>query len=420
MADDSPAAIHRFFRRQRFRDRLAACMLVPCWDDLASWMAQRGHAEREIYHTIRQALRFADYAVEVEGVDSPGLLSDALLARHERRHAGQAGVQREIRQYGRRLLTFLRHQGIVPAPQPPAASWSSPVLDEYMDHLARHRGIGERSIRLHRLHVVSFLKALGAGAAPDVAGLDAAVVYAFVSARAARLSRHQRKSMCTALRSFLRFLCLRGHAARDLSAAVPVIPTFKLDRLPVPIAAGDIEKILLAVDRSTAVGRRDYALLLLLATYGLRAKQLCALRLEDFDWRQGTLLVRGVKGGEHVLLPLRSAVGEAVVAYLTNGRPRFTASREVFLRVRAPIRPLAGNLSNVIRRYAHLAGLRGVPLGPHAWRHALASRMLAMGQSLKTIRDTLGHRTIETTFIYTKVDVEQLRTASLEWPWVTT
>ncbi len=203
---------------------------------------------------------------------------------------------------------------------------------------------------------------------------------------------------------------------RDLSAVVPVIPTFKLDRLPPVIQPEAIDKILGAVDRSTVVGRRDYAMLLVLATYGLRAGQLCDLRLEDFDWRQETLRIRGVKGGEDVLLPLRPAVGEAVVAYLRNGRPSVATSRAVFLRVRAPLGPLGGNLTNLIKPYARLAGLTQVPLGAHAWRHGCASRMLASGQSLKTIRDTLGHRSIETTFIYTKADVEQLREAALDWP----
>lgn len=419
MAAHGRATIDRFFSRQRFRARLGACMLAPYWDDLAAWLTQRGHPDREIYHTIRFGLRFAECVVEEEGVHDPALLTEALIARHEARYAGRARVQREFRIYLRRLLAFLRERGIAAAAPLPQAEHSSPVLHEYVCHLAQHRGIGEKSIARHRLHVLPFLEAVQACETRHFAhSVDANAVCAFVTARAQTLCRHQRKSMCAALRSFLRFLHLRGYVAQDLSAAVPVIPTFKLDRLPVVIGPEHVAKILLAVDRTTAVGRRDYALLLLLATYGLRAGQLCALRLEDFDWRQQILRIHGVKGGEDVLLPLRPAVGEAVIAYLRKGRPAGASSRVLFLRVRAPIGPLRGNLSNVIKRYAQLAGLTQVPLGPHAWRHAVASRMLATGQSLKTIRDTLGHRSIETTFIYTKVDVEQLRAASLDWPWM--
>ncbi|MFC1708110.1 site-specific integrase, partial [Planctomycetota bacterium] len=270
-------------------------------------------------------------------------------------------------------------------------------------------------IRRHRRHVVTFLNVLGLpGEDDEIASLSAPQIFRFVRERAEELSRWERKSMCTVLRSFLRFLHLRGYVPHDLAEAVPVIPNFSLDRLPRPIAREDIEKVLRAVDRTTPIGRRDYAILLILGTYGLRGGQICALRLEDFDWPRETIRVCAVKSGRDVRLPLVCAVGEALVDYLRHGRPA-APSREIFLRVNPPVGPLRC-IYHVVRKHVRKAGLTNIPMGPHAWRHGLASRLLANGNALKTIGDVLGHRSVESTLIYTKIDIETLRQAALEWP----
>lgn len=414
--DQSPSAsaIEKYFKRRRFRARLSACMLAPYLDDLTAWLTERGRPQGAIYETLRNALRLAEFAVR-EGICDPTLLTDDLVDRLLVGVAGQPRLHKEVRLSLRRVMAFLRERGVVPAPRSSPVEPDPPLIAEYLRYLRDHRGIGESRVQLHRRHVSAFVEAIE-GAGKSISQLDAAGIFRFVTTRAQGMSRSQRKSMCAALRSLLRFLHLRGDIPSELSTAVPVIPSFKLDRLPAVIALVDIERILAAVDRSTPIGRRDYAMLLVLATYGIRAGQLCALRLEDIDWRHEMIRIRGAKGGGDTLLPLRPAVGQAVVDYLRHGRPSVGSWREVFLRVRAPIGPLAGAVQNIIKPYARKAGLTDIPLGAHAWRHGCASRMLASGQSLKTIRDTLGHRSIETTFIYTKVDIEKLREAALEWP----
>jgi integrase/recombinase XerD len=261
--------------------------------------------------------------------------------------------------------------------------------------------------------VLSFLAALGKDAA--IKDLAAPTVSRFIEARAPALPPSERKKLCSAIRGFLRFLLLRSYLLRDLVSSVPVIPNFRLARVPQAIAKEDIEKILRAVDRSTPVGRRDYAMFLILATYGIRGGQLCALRLEDIEWRRETIRVRAAKGGREVILPLLQPVAEALVDYLRNGRPR-GSSREIFLRVRPPLGPLGGSLGQIIKPYARRAGVKALCVSPRAWRHGFASKMLAHGQPLKNIGDMLGHRSIETTYIYTKVDIEMLRQAALDWP----
>jgi site-specific recombinase XerD len=290
------------------------------------------------------------------------------------------------------------------------------IIEEYLKYLRRQRGTSAITAERHRYYIESLLKAVGRHPAKRLRGLRGAEIQWFITSRAAALSHDGRKRLCAAIRSFLRFLFIGGYTAVDLASSVPVIPSFKLDRLSTAISTEAIERILAAIDRSTPLGKRNYAMLLLLATYGMRAGQLCALRLEDIDWRMNLLRIPGAKGGRDVLLPLRSAAGEAIVEYLKYGRPVGWPFREVFLRLSAPIGPLQAVLSNIIKPYARKAGVQIPSFGSHVWRHACATRMLAKGESLKTIRHVLGHQSIETTFIYTKVDLAALRQAALEWP----
>jgi len=177
-----------------------------------------------------------------------------------------------------------------------------------------------------------------------------------------------------------------------------------------------VRKVLTHIDRSKAVGRRDYAILLMLARLGLRAGEIVFLELEDIDWQAGCLSIRG-KGGHRSQLPLPQDVGDAIVAYLRHGRPR-TDSRRVFLRAKAPVRGFLGPsaVSTVVRHALLRAGVEAPTAGAHQFRHGLASEMLRHGASLEEIGELLGHRSPETTKIYAKVDLEALRPLALPWP----
>jgi site-specific recombinase XerD len=373
-------------------------------------MAHQGYCWTSTRRTIEVSKPFAAYAEGV-GVLAASGLSEELVERYLKLHRC-----RESRCCLSRLMAFLRARGVVPGVEQVADPHRSPILSEYLEFLARHRGTGTGTAKEHRRHVQAFLEELGADESPEAVGrLEPGVVSRFVTRRAEVLGPAARKSLCASIRCFLRFLLLRGYMSRDLVSGVPVIPTFKLARLPRAASTEDIAKVLGAVDRSTPTGRRDYAILLVLSVYGIRSGQICGLRLEDLDWRRELLRLRAAKGGRDVLLPLYPAVGEALVDYLRHGRPRSTL-RQVFLRVRAPIAPLSSSVSVIIRGHARRAGVTG-RVNAHAWRHACAARMLARGASLKTICDVLGHRSIETTFIYTKINIHELRQAALDWPW---
>jgi site-specific recombinase XerD len=202
----------------------------------------------------------------------------------------------------------------------------------------------------------------------------------------------------------------------DLAAAVPVVANWSMTSLPRAIAADQVRQLLASINRRTEIGRRDYAILLLLARLGLRSGEVAFLELDDIDWNIGQLSVRG-KGGQRTELPLSAEVGRAIAAYLRRGRPA-SASRRVFLRAKAPIRGFrdASGVGSIVRHSLKRAGINAPTQGAHQFRHGLATEMLRQGASLSEIGDVLGHRHPQTTLIYTKVDLSALRTLALPWP----
>lgn len=241
-------------------------------------------------------------------------------------------------------------------------------------------------------------------------------VVGFVQRQAPRLHLKRAKVLTTALRSFLRYGRYRGDISLDLAAAVPPVANWSMSAIPRAIPAAAVRQVLAAVDRRTSMGRRDYAILLLLARLGLRAGEVARLELDDLDWTTGQVSVRG-KGGHQTALPIPGEVGEAIAAYLRHGRPS-SRCRRVFLRAKAPIRGFGGAqaIGSVVRHRLACAGVSGPTTGAHQFRHALAVQMLRQGASLPEIGEVLRHRHPQTTAIYTKVDLTALRTLALPWP----
>ena len=230
------------------------------------------------------------------------------------------------------------------------------------------------------------------------------------------MNKKRAKIMTTALRSFLQHVRYRDEGVPDLAAAVPVVANWSMDCVPRAIPADDVHRLLTSIDRTTAMGRRDYAILLVLARLGLRLSEVAFLELDDIDWRTATVHVR-TKGGIRNDFPLSDEVGEAIADYLRHGRPS-SSSRRVFLRVRAPIGGFRGpgGVGSVIRHSIERAGIDAPTRGAHQFRHALSVEMMRQGASLSEIGDVLGHRHPDTTRIYAKVDLEALRTLALPWP----
>jgi site-specific recombinase XerD len=222
--------------------------------------------------------------------------------------------------------------------------------------------------------------------------------------------------MTTALRAMFRFLFQAGELAVDLSVAVPTVPDWRLATLPRSLAPEHVERLLAACDRQTATGRRDRALLLLLARLGLRAGEVVALELDDLHWRRGEITIRGKKGLRHERFPLPADVGDALATYVRDRPP--TETRRVFLCMRAPRRSCRGPgaVTTIVRRALARAGLHPPVRGAHLLRHSLATQMLRHGASFVEIGAVLRHRAAGTTEIYAKVDLENLRAVVQPWP----
>jgi len=306
------------------------------------------------------------------------------------------------------LLGYLRGLRAVPPLAVPVPSTPAEVVvGEFCAYLASERGLAAGTVHHHRRFACLFLAELGITGEAELAGLTAAAVTSFAVSQAQRRSPGDMRSLVSALRSLLRFLHLTGRLAQPLAAAVPSVPGWRPGSLPRGVSAGQVAAMLASCDRGSAVGRRDYAILLLLTRLGLRAGEVIGITLDDIDWRAGVLLVTG-KADQADTLPLPADVGEALADYVRHGRAR-TASRHLFITVRAPFTMLALNtsISGIVERACRRAGIP--PFGPHRLRHAVACDLLADGASLTEIGQLLRHRSQRATAIYAKADVEALR-----------
>lgn len=332
------------------------------------------------------------------------------LRRRERLRRGQASTIF-------RFVGYLQGQGIVPRPD--AVCDTSPRAElerRYERYLGTERGLSTATVVnylpvAHRFLVHRF------GDGPlHLEQLRGSDIPPFVLAQARCQSLKRAQLTVTALRSFLRFLFQEAKIEVDLAAGVPSVANWRLSSVPKFLTEEEVQRLLDGCDRTTAAGRRDYAVLILLARLGLRASEVVALDIDDIDWRAGEVTIRG-KGLVHERLPLLTEPGEALVAYLRQARPA-TRSRRVFVRLQAPHSGFAGpsTVSTLVRRALERAGLHPPAKGAHILRHTLATQMLRGGASMAEIGQVLRHRSPNTTEIYAKVDLAALSALAQPWP----
>jgi len=219
--------------------------------------------------------------------------------------------------------------------------------------------------------------------------------------------------LCGVLRVFLRYLFREKLIAQDLSQTIEGPRVYRLSSIPRSISWTEVERMLAAVDRRSVVGKRDYAILLLLVTYGLRGREVAALTLDDLDWERERLKVPERKAGHSTAYPLSPIVGQAIIDYLKNGRPQ-RSDRHIFYRVTAPFDPMTnGGVSTRASYYLHKAGVPVPRPGSHTLRHTCVQRLIDAHFPLKTIGDYVGHASPESTAIYAKVSIENLREVAL-------
>jgi site-specific recombinase XerD len=378
-----------------------------------SWLAARGYSRWTIAHRLWQ-LELLSRWLEREGLPpgelTPERVQEFLAARRA------AGYSTWLSAKSTALpLEHLREVQVVPAVTAPAEVRDplERVLADYRRYLFDERALAARTVLgsyvpVARLFLEGVMEADGSG----LESLTAADVSLFLARECPRRSVAGARGLVWALRPFLRYLHVAGLIGAPLQWAVLGVADLRDRSLPRGLEPAAVKRLLASCDRRTLLGRRDYAVLLLLSRLGLRAGEVAALTLENLDWSSGELLVPG-KGGRYDRLPLAVDVGEAIVSYLRR-RPRID-SRALFLRVLAPAGAISsGTVSGIVRSACKRAGLPSV--GSHALRHTAATEMLRRGASLPEIGEVLRHREEKTTAIYAKVDRRALRPLARPWP----
>jgi integrase/recombinase XerD len=389
-----------------------AAYLVPFADSLS----HQGYTRRYIHWQVMLAACFSRWLKKI------GLPLRRVTSAHAAQYLTYRYRRRRPRPGDRvalgHFLDYLRREGVLPIENMSVGRFTpaEQCVRTYERYLREERALAEATIVYYVRFTSRFLKDRFGSSPVKLSRLRARDVIEFVQREAPRLKSKQAKLLTTALRSFFHCLRYRGETQLDLAAAVPCVANWSMPSIPRGIAPEQVRRLLRGIDRSTAVGRRDYAILLLLARLGLRSGEVAFLELDDIDWQGGCLSVHG-KSGRRAQLPLPKDVADAIVAYLRHGRPR-ASSRRVFLRARAPIRGFLSQcaVGTIVRHALLRTGIEAPTTGCHQFRHALATQMLRQGASLAEIGGLLGHRNPETTKIYTKVDLEALRTLALPWP----
>jgi integrase/recombinase XerD len=315
------------------------------------------------------------------------------------------------------FLDDLRRRNVVPHRKPIVdESALGKILNRYEEHLRSERGLSTSTVINYRPFIRKFLVDRFGDGPFLFRELKTSDTSGFILRHAHTMSTKRAQGMTSAFRSFFRFLFGNGELEADLASSVPTVAGWRLSTVPKYLVPEEVECVLGACDRKTSTGRRNHAILLLLARLGLRAGEVVALKLDDIDWRVGEINVRG-KGLFHDRMPLPPDVGEAIASYLRADRPP-CQTRRVFICMKAPHRGLAGpsTLTTIVRRALGHADLHPVFKGAHLLRHSLATSMLRSGATMSEIGEVLRHREPNTTEIYAKVDFNGLRSLAHPWP----
>ncbi|MBK8077807.1 MAG: tyrosine-type recombinase/integrase [Kineosporiaceae bacterium] len=376
------------------------------------WLLEQGFRPGTVRTLLRNLSQLGVWLQqrEMTGATIDAALVDEVFA--QRRALGRRGVPGRLGTG--RLLAFLDERGLLaPAPQEQPTALDL-LLVEFRQRLFQERNLSASTVLRYERTARRFLseQALREGVL-RVGDLTGADVNAFLLRECSRVSAGSAKGRVAELRSLLRFCYLRQLLPMRLGAAVPPVGGWRLASIPVIVSAADVAAVIDSCDVSTLQGRRNRAIMLLVARLGLRSIEVARLELDDIDWRRGELTVRG-KARRQDKLPLPSEVGEALSAYLVE-RGQVEGSRRVFFTCRAPRRPIRPDLVNdVVERACLAAGIRR--FGPHRMRHALAGELLRKGAGLRAIGQVLRHQDLATTALYAKVDLDTLRGIALPWP----
>jgi integrase/recombinase XerD len=415
------AMLERFFLKPQTVDRILGGWLGPQIERYVTVLWEQGYSPRSIVRRVPILTEFADFAEarNISQVEQAEPLVDAFAAAwvSARRTDRPADARRRDRNFARGTVRHFFSLAILETEYHSAkSSRADPFVAQvpgFFEYLREERGLRASSIHHYQHYLRRFERYLDQVECPDLGALALPVVTGFVTTTAQEFGSRAMVCLASTLRVFLRYAHREGVLHRDLSKLVEVPQHYRLADIPRSIGWDAVQKMLDQVERRTVVGRRDYAMLLLMVTYGLRAREIAALTLDDIDWKRDRLHVRERKADHTTAYPLAPFIGEAIIDYLKNGRPD-VQSRVLFWRHLAPRAPLTNAaVSTTASNYLHKAGIPVSRPGSHTLRHACVQRLVDSGFPLKTVGDYVGHRSPSSTMIYAKVQVDALREVAL-------
>jgi len=396
--------------------------LGPHFDGFADYLTKKGYAQSSVPKMFKRCSRFNTFLMD-RGISNAQSINQlwvepflvfyvpSLRGSSEYKSTAETDTKCALNH----LFVYLTEIGVIQLEIPQRVvtrySW---LMEPYAKYLHEERQLTPLWIQTTQNKLTLFLESLGNQAGPErMKTLRAEVVEEFIK-KNLEDSRDNLRVLASTLRGFLRFCFRKGFTDVDLSGVIPSIPQYRLSSLPRGMNDPILKRILHSVPRKTTSGLRDYAILLIMMAYGVRGKQASELLLEDIHWERSTIRIRPMKGGKEVVLPLLEPVGEAILQYLRH-RPK-NRFREVFLWSRAPFRSLTGlAISQIAQKYMVKANAKMFRSGSSTFRHSWAIRALAHDTPMKAIADVLGHRYLDTTYIYAKADLKTLRQVAMPW-----
>jgi len=384
-------------------------------DDFVPWAFARGYTIHAVFLQLDSVRHLEDWFQRRGRRSVKGLTANDLAAahRHFSRRPHDPRYAWGLRGFG----VFLQEQGCIKTGRPKPLTRSEQEVARFAKYLRKARGVADSTGASAQRRIRPFLDFIGfEHDASALKNLTLEDVFRYLRSLSGRYQRKTMQQVVGNIRGFLRFQLVRGAIRSPLHLQIDTVRVYRSEHLPYPVKWSQLQQLLRCIDRSTPLGLRDYAVLLLAATYGLRASDVASLALDDIDWRKRTIQIVQCKTRQPLALPLTDDVGAALADYIRRGRPS-SSCRYIFLRRQAPIAPLSlPGMSNTLRRASKTAGIMLKASGFRCLRHAVALRLLRQGTLLKSIGDILGHRSSASTSEYLRLNVEDLRQIALPVP----
>lgn len=410
--------LERYYIRPVTVDRIRTSWIAPAIEQYVGWLAEQRYSSKTVSRRIPLLVAFGEFA-KVGGATKIAQLADHVepfvqvwISQHAKPKS-TAARRKNIGEFARNPIRQMLRLAIpgylgLGRPHKPENPFEAQA-PQFFSYLTDEKGLRPRTLYQYRFHLHQFAAYLTRIGLKDLAHLSPKVLSGFVADYGPRVAWPTLRNACGTLRVFVRYLYREQVLAKDLSCLVEFPQSYRLSGIPRSIGWEQVERVLSGIDRRSPCGKRDYAMLLLLATYGLRGCEVAALTRDDIDWRNDRLKIRERKAGNSTAYPLSTVVGAAIVDYLKNGRPA-SKHRHVFLRAMAPLVPISSAaVSCRAIYYIHKAGIAVPRPGAHTLRHSCVQRLVNANFSLKHIGDYVGHRNAASTQIYGKVAIEALR-----------